>query len=143
MADELGLYLYGLHLSRGKRYQLRVLADRREKVDASDGVAVGELQRLHRTLERALDLEGLIGEDYALEVSSPGLERTLDSPRHFVGAIRETVEVVTAAEIDGRNKFTGTLVAANDETLTIDEGSDALVDVRLADIRRARTVFRM
>jgi ribosome maturation factor RimP len=141
LVDELGLYVYELGLSYGRRPQLRVAVDRREKPSPTEGVTVSELTTLSRRLDRALELDGVLGADYALEVSSPGLERKLKTPEHMAGAIGELVEVVTGEEIEGKVTFEGKLVSVQGETLGIEQG-DRRIEVPLAAVRKARTVYR-
>ena len=52
-------------------------------LDADEGVTLEACRSISRSLERALDAEGLLGEEYALDVSSPGLDRPLTSLRQY------------------------------------------------------------
>ena len=64
--------------------------------------------------------------DYALEVSSPGLDRPLTKPEHFRRFIGHEVRIRTAEPVGGRKNFTGRLVAADAEAISIEsEGGDA------------------
>ncbi len=56
---------------------------------------------------------------YALDVSSPGLERPLRTPRHFAGVVGRRVTIRTAEEIDGRKRFRGEVVAASEADVTL------------------------
>lgn len=141
LAAELGLYVYDVELYRGRRAKLRVLADRLEKAGPSDGVTVRELAALSRAVDRALELDRVLGDDFALEVSSPGLERKLKTPAHFAGAVGEHVEVVTAIEIDKRTHFVGRLSQVGEESLVVETGKGP-ISVLLAQVKRARTVFK-
>ena len=92
-----------------------------------------------RLLER-LDHADPIAGSYHLEVSSPGLERTLRTgplPR----AVGETVAVRTVAG-GGTTAGGGGLVVADDDGLTVrDDARSWPRHVAYADIERARTVF--
>ena len=57
--------------------------------------------------------------DYSIDVSSPGIERPLRKPSHFANVLGRRVAVRTAAEIGGRKRFRGELVAAGDMALTL------------------------
>ena len=57
---------------------------------------------------------------YALEVSSPGIERPLVKPDHYRAVTGSRVHVRTAAAVDGRRSFTGTLTDAGDDEIEID-----------------------
>ncbi len=71
-------------------------------------------------------LEGL-RERYALEVSSPGLDRRLRKPQHFAAQLGREVAVSMARPIEGRRNFRGILAAADDQsiTLTLEGGGSA------------------
>lgn len=138
---DLGLAIYDMELSFAKRPKLHIRAERRTKQDARDGVTVGELQRLSRQLDNALELDPVLGEDYALEVSSPGLERKLKTPEHVMAAIGEVLEVVPSRPVGGRQLLAGKLTAFEDGVLTLEaETGSATIDFK--DVRKARTVFR-
>ena len=57
--------------------------------------------------------------EYSIDVSSPGIERPLRKPAHFANVVGRRVAVRTVAEIDGRKRFRGELVAADDRALTL------------------------
>ncbi|MFQ5680544.1 MAG: ribosome maturation factor RimP [Candidatus Omnitrophota bacterium] len=54
--------------AQGKRYNLRLLVDRPQ-----GGITVGECAALNKDIQALLDEKKWIGEDYVLEVSSPGI----------------------------------------------------------------------
>ena len=77
---------------------------------------------------------------YALEVSSPGLDRPLTRPRHFARVVGETVNVRTHQPVDGRKTFTGRLLHAGDEHIDIDQDGET-VRLSYPEIRRSNLVF--
>ncbi|HEU0193095.1 MAG TPA: ribosome maturation factor RimP [Gaiellales bacterium] len=77
---------------------------------------------------------------YALEVSSPGLDRPLTRPRHFARVVGETVSVRTHQAVDGRKTFTGRLLQAGDEHIDIDQDGQT-VRLSYPEIRRSNLVF--
>ena len=78
-------------------------------------------------------------ERYALEVSSPGIERPLVKPDHYRRALGSRVTVRTEQPQDGRRRFTGTLIDAGDDEIEIDlDGERARLP--LAAVRRAHLV---
>jgi ribosome maturation factor RimP len=65
---------------------------------------------------------------YAIDVSSPGLERPLRKPAHFERVLGRKVKLRTAAEIEGRKKFRGEVIVADEQTVRIGaEGGDAVL----------------
>ncbi len=126
-------HLYDIELNRGV---LRIL------VDADDGVSIDAIKVISRAASRLLDEVDPIPGRYTLEVSSPGLERRLRTPQHFVSAIGEIVKVKTEVGITGARRCRGTIVSANDTGFCLDGDSlgEALF-FRYDDITEARTVF--
>jgi len=118
----------------GGRSVLRVTVDRDGGVDLDTIAGVSE------RLSRRLDLEDFGPKGYALEVSSPGLERALRTPRHFERSVGERVKVKTAVPVEGRNVLEGALVSADAEAIVVaSEGGE--LRVPYADVASARTVF--
>jgi ribosome maturation factor RimP len=62
--------------------------------------------------------------DYTIDVSSPGLDRPLRKPGHFRNAVGQKVALRTAHEVDGRTKFRGEVVAADERRVTLATGGD-------------------
>ena len=92
---------------------VRVVVDREEGVD-------------HALCEQVTHVLARVRERYALEVSSPGLDRPLTKPEHFARAVGETVRLRLSAPHEGRRNVTGRLVAAG-ETLRValaDDGGE-------------------
>jgi ribosome maturation factor RimP len=112
-------------------------------VDREGGVDLEALTQANRVVSSILDEHDPFPGHYSLEVSSPGVERTLRTPAHFARAIGEKVTVKTRPQIPGDRRLTGTLVASDDDGLVLRVEGDPTEDRRLgySDIDRARTVF--
>ena len=126
------LDLYDLDLAGGV---LSVL------VDAPGGADIDAISRLARSISRALDEHDPIEGSYALEVGSPGLERPLRTPRHYVGAIGSTVKVKTRPGVEGERRVEGTVTAADEHAVTVRDADGHERTVPYDDIERARTTF--
>lgn len=111
-------------------------------VDKPGGADIGAISTLARTISRALDEHDPIDGSYALEVSSPGLERPLRAPSHFAGAVGTTVKVKTKPGVDGERRFEGTITAADDTSVTVRPADGSERTLRYEDIERARTTFQ-
>jgi len=117
-----------LDLHGGRGAHLTVYVDRAGGVDLA----------LCEAVAHALD--GL-RDRYALDVSSPGLDRPLRTPAHFARAAGERVYVRTATPLSGRSVFRGRLAGADagSITLTLDEGP--AVDIPINAIAKAHVIF--
>ncbi len=108
-------------------------------VDREGGVDVDTIAELAEKVSRRLDVEGFAPGPYALEVSSPGIERSLKLPRDFARRVGDNVKVKTTTPIEGRTNISGELVSADDDGIAVAVGGGEL-RVRYADIASARTV---
>lgn len=131
----LGLELVDLELRAGL---VRVVVDR------PGGADLDRIASATRAVSALLDThDPFPGHRYTLEVSSPGVERPLRTPRHFARAVGETVTVRTAAGAPGERRVRGRLTRADEEGIVLegDEVPDGTRRFTYAEIDRARTVF--
>lgn len=137
----LGLVLHGTELKReGRDLVLRIVVDRANKKDVSDGVTVDELAHASDEVGALLDLENPIDDRYRLTLESPGIERDLVSWRHYRFAVGERVRIVTRGEEAA--VYEGELLAADDETRTIEvKIADGTVKIDATQIKSGKTVF--
>src|SRR4051794_678428 len=56
---------------------------------------------------------------YTVEVSSPGFERPLRKPAHFRNAVGRRVALRTEADIAGRKRFRGQVLAAGERSFKL------------------------
>ena len=77
-----------------------------------------------------------VRERYALEVSSPGIERPLSKPEHFRRFVGRRARVRTRGDHDGRRNFTGELLGATDDEVTV-AADTGVVSIAYADIHRS------
>jgi ribosome maturation factor RimP len=134
LVEAQGLELYDVTRGReGGRTVLRVV------VDGPDGVDLETLSRCSELVSRRLDEADYETGPYELQVTSPGLERTLRRPEHFLRTVGRQVKVKTAAPMAGSRTHIGTLTAADDEGIVLADG-DGELRIPLADIASARTV---
>jgi ribosome maturation factor RimP len=101
-------------------------------IDHPRGVDLALCERVTRSL-------GDLLEDYSLEVSSPGPERPLVRPEHFRRFVGRRVKVRTREEHEGRRAFTGELVGASDDVVTV-AADNGIVSIPYADINRSNLV---
>jgi ribosome maturation factor RimP len=108
----------------------KVGADRlRLFIDHPDGVSLDLCERVTHHLRELLF-------DYALEVSSPGPQRPLTKPDHFRRFLGRRARVRLREPRDGHKSFTGELVGASDDEVTVAAG-DGIVSIPYSDINRS------
>src|ERR687888_2714536 len=81
-------------------------------IDHPEGVSLDLCERVTHLLPD-------VREHYALEVSSPGGKRPLTKPDHFRRFLGRRARVRTREARDGHKSFTGELVGASDEEVTV------------------------
>jgi ribosome maturation factor RimP len=101
-------------------------------VDHPDGVTLEVCERVTHALE---DLR----EQYALEVSSPGRKRPLTKPDHYRRFLGRRARVRTRDDSEGHKTFTGELVGAGDDAVTI-AADTGVIEIPYADIHRSNLV---
>ena len=109
-------------------------------VDAEGGVDLDTVAEVSEEISRGLDLRDPIDGRYVLEVSSPGLERTLRSPEHFDASVGRSVVVKTVQPVGNSHRVEGRITGTSDGRLrlVVDEEE---IELPLDQIRSARTVF--
>jgi ribosome maturation factor RimP len=101
-------------------------------IDHPEGVDLAMCERVTRHLGELL-------EQYSLEVSSPGPARPLVKPDHFRRFVGRRVKVRTRSDHEGRKSFTGELVGATDDQVTV-AAEDGVVSIPYSDINRSNLV---
>jgi ribosome maturation factor RimP len=89
--------------------------------------------------ERVTKLLADVRERYGLEVSSPGPERPLSRPDHFRRYVGRRARVRTRDSKDGHTSFTGELLGATDDEVTV-AADHGVVSIPYADIKRSNLV---
>lgn len=120
IAEAHGVRVYDVeYVKEGSDYYLR------SYIDKDGGVTIDDCEAVSRLLNEELDKADFIADSYIMEVSSPGLGRTLKKDRHFEYCLGENVEVKLFKPVEGCKDFEGTLKSFDKDTVTIAiEGSD-------------------
>jgi ribosome maturation factor RimP len=101
-------------------------------IDHPKGVSLDLCERVTKLLPE-------VRERYALEVSSPGPERPLSKPDHFRRYVGRRARVRTRGNHDGHTSFTGELLGATDDAVTV-AADTGVVSIAYADIKRSNLV---
>jgi ribosome maturation factor RimP len=101
-------------------------------IDHPQGVTLDLCERVTHHLPE-------LRERYALEVSSPGTERPLSKPEHFSRYVGRRARARTRGDHDGRRSFTGELLNATEEAVTV-AAETGVVSIAYADIHRSNLV---
>ena len=114
--EDLGFELVRLRLMSGKTATLQIMAERPE-----GGIEVDECADISTAVSAVLDVEDPIIDAYALEVSSPGIDRPLTRLKDFDTYEGYEAKIETQEMIDGRKRWRGVLAGI--------EGSEVLFNI--------------
>lgn len=136
IAHEMGYILWDVeYVKEGADYILRIT------IDSEEGITIDDCEKFTRAVDAPLDEADPIESAYMLEVSSPGIERNLSRPEHFVYCIGEKVELKLYAPVDGSKVHVGILTAYGDDgSISLDVAGNTKV-FSTSDVAKARTVF--
>jgi ribosome maturation factor RimP len=131
VAEE-GMEIWGVDFRpEAGRWILRLVLDR------DGGVTLDELTRVHRQLNDLLDVHDPIPWRYTLEISSPGITRSLLRPSHYRRYQGNRIRVQIRHEQQGRRTFLGTLRTVTDEGIVVVDDIVGEVPLAWGDIRKA------
>lgn len=117
IAQANGVEIYDVeYVKEGADWYLRAY------IDKPEGVNIIDCENVSRALSDALDKADFIPDAYILEVSSPGLGRTLKKDKHLQKSIGEEVEIKLFKPIDKCKEFAGVLAGFDEKQITILEG---------------------
>lgn len=158
VADE-GFHLYDMEIPDGRRRVLRIFITKDRATiggtqtsacldcDApsatSGGVTLGDCAKISRRISSVLDNDMEIeGGAFVLEVSSPGINRQLRLPEHFVQAVGERVRVSVCEPDNSKQVVFGQIRACSGDQLEfVNEESKEVVTIPLSQIDDARVDF--
>jgi len=135
--EPMGFELVRLAVLGRDRPTVQVMADR------ADGslISIEDCEQISRYIATVFDVEDPIPGTWNLEVSSSGIDRPLTRPKDWNRFAGHLVRVETNFPIDGRKRYSGIVLGADDVhgKLRLDDGTETALPLR--DIRRAKLVL--
>ena len=133
--NDLGYELYDVEYAKeGKDYFLRIFIDKPEGIDLND------CEKVNDAINDLLDQADYIKEQYFLEVSSPGIERTLRKDKHLEASIDSLVEVKLFKPIEKQKVIQGILKEFTKESIVL-ELENGNLEIARKDISVIKTVY--
>jgi|SRR5690625_3625493 len=134
--EQLGLELFDIkYVKEGPDWYLRVF------IDKDTGVTLEECELVSTRLGKELDDHDIIKGAYYLEVSSPGVERPLETKEDFVKNVNKHVFITLYVHIDGEKEFQGVLKSFENDIATVEYqvlSRKKLVEIPYDKIAKAR-----
>jgi len=134
--EGLGYELVRVRMLGGKTKSMQIMAERPD-----GGIEVDDCAKISTAVSAVLDVEDPFEDPYALEVSSPGIDRPLTRFKDFDVWNGYEAKIETDELVDGRRRFKGQLAGVNDDEvlITIAEGTIGLKFDWLSDAKLVLT----
>lgn len=130
IAEELKYEIYHIeYVKENGEYYLRIY------IDKDGGITLADCEALSRRVSDVMDEKDPIKDAYFLEVSSPGLNRTLFTDDHFKKQIGKEIMVRFIKSLNGRKNIKGILKEVNDDSVIVE--ADELITIPKDKIKSA------
>lgn len=109
-------------------------------IETEQGVDLDTCEKFHNAIMEPIDeLDPTYDKPYTLNVSSPGLDRPFKTERDFERNLGKEVEIKLFAPLKGKKFLEGTLVAFDENTVTVTVGKEEvkLSKTKIAKINKA------
>jgi len=136
LTQEAQLELIDLEIKfKGGDIVIQVLADR-----PAGGITIDECSAFNKKIIQHIESEQFLTEGYEVEVSSPGLDRPLRTPRDYARMVNKELRILLSQPVNGRWEFKGVLKSVHEQAiLLVCEGQDIVIP--LANIRQGKQIF--
>lgn len=130
--EAMGYELYDVtYLKGNKKGKLIVY------IDKIDGISLSDCEVVSRHISVLLDVENIIRESYILEVSSPGINRTLKTKKHYMDSIGKNCTISLFDYIDNQKNINGKILNVDDNGISI-ETSGNIKYIEFKNIKKAK-----
>jgi len=106
-------------------------------VDKEGGVTLEDCAQISQEIGRNLDVEDFILTPYILEISSPGLTRSLRTKKEFMKYCDRSIKVTTVRPIENRRHFKGKIRGVEENRIRIETDGGEVIQISLSDIAKA------
>lgn len=122
IADELNYDIYHVeYVKENGELYLRIY------IEKDGGITLSDCEALTRRVSDLMDEKDPIKDPYFLEVSSPGLNRTLFTEEHYKRFIGREVMVKFTKSVDGKKNIKGILKEVNEDSIVVE--ADQLINI--------------
>jgi len=107
-------------------------------IDHDLGVGIDDCTAVSREISALLDVEDIVPGSYALEVSSPGLDRPLKSLEDFMRFAGKLAKVTMAEPVSDKRSLVGRILRVEGESVVLESDGDIAITVPFNKIKKAR-----
>ena len=121
-------FLWGIEILRGKKNTtLRIF------IDSVSGVDINDCENISKDLNYEPSLDLNFGDDYVLEVSTPGIDRKFFDIEQLKNYIGENLSLKSKKILEGKRNFTGTLLNCDLDMFTL-RTKDKIIEFNFDDL---------
>ena len=121
-------FLWGIEILRGKKNTtLRIF------IDSDSGVDINDCENISKDLNYEPSLDLSFGDDYVLEVSTPGIDRKFFDIEQLKDYIGEDLSLKSKKILEGKRNFTGTLLNCDLAKFSL-KTKDKIIEFNFDDI---------
>ncbi|MDR2772278.1 MAG: ribosome maturation factor RimP [Elusimicrobiota bacterium] len=106
-------------------------------IDKDGGIDLGDCEKMSFIFGDILDDSGIIEESYILEISSPGLYRSLRQEKDFIRFIGSIVRIQTLVALDDQRNFFGTILSYDKGILKLEDKTIGEIEIEYSNIKKA------
>lgn len=119
----------------GRDLFLSILVDKPE-----GGISLEECANLNKEISLILDEKDILQQRYILEVSSPGLDRSLKTESDFLRCVNRRVRFFLNEPILGKWEWEGIINKVEEDSVSIDAGREMIV-LLLSKVAKAKQII--
>lgn len=108
-------------------------------IDKEEGITIDDCSDVSRQISALIDVEDPVRGQFNLEVSSPGMDRPLRRVKDFQRFTGSKVKLKTMMPLDGQRNFSGRLLEADEDSLTIETDTEEIT-LPMSALEKARIV---
>ena len=105
-------------------------------IDSTKGIKINDCEYVNKKLNEFFFTEDLIDQHYELEVSSPGVFRSLTKPKHFEKYLGEKIKVKIKNKILDKNVFIGKILIVNKDGIEL-ESLNENISISFSNIKKS------
>ena len=136
--EDLGYEIVRVQITGSKHPRLQIMAERND----GSGIDVEDCAKISRSISAIMDVEDPIEDAFALEVSSPGIDRPLTRLKDYETWAGFDAKIELSLGIEGRKRYTGRLLGLDeDERILIESEEGDQLALPFDDVQRAKLLL--
>ncbi len=136
IVEKMGYELYDVeYIKEGREYYLRIY------IENQDGISLEDCEKVSNAITDILDKEDYIKEQYFLEVSSTGIEKTLKKDKHYKANIGAKVQIKLFKPVNKIKQYQGILKEFTEDEIIIENEKKEDIQLERKNIAQIKTVY--